>query len=322
MSSHKPVMIDLTSPPDPPPHSPKRRKIGRTRDRAICIDVPQELIAGGNEGGNSDCSEGEEPPFHSPLNSLSSLKTSSSPSDRATYALLSLEASSLHDCPVCLERVPASAVVRLRCHGLCRDCFEGYCRSKIEEAAVSAAQLVCPMHGCVTPITVAEIRSVLPPSDVDKYERFKLREFASGPSGRAKSGRAKADPTVANETLVTCPSCNVYLVSVDLTEPHVVAWRSIPCGDPSCGFSFCGGCGLPPHRHPGRTTDETCEEHAKAREGRERGTEKARENEQNERLFEEYVEREGGGVRECPGCGVKASLAEVSWGRGGREGTE
>lgn len=72
-----------------------------------------------------------------------------------------------YSCQICLASdIALEDMVSLSCqpvgHKYCSDCFSGYCGSKISEAQVDAASLVCPAVGCATPITPVPSATMLP----------------------------------------------------------------------------------------------------------------------------------------------------------------
>lgn len=59
-------------------------------------------------------------------------------------------------------------------HRFCKDCFEGYCSSKINEANVSDKELVCPAPKCGTPVTIHELEGNLSADMLARYTKVGL----------------------------------------------------------------------------------------------------------------------------------------------------
>lgn len=55
-------------------------------------------------------------------------------------------------------------------HTFCKDCFQGYLRSKIEQADV--LKILCPTPGCSVKMDEIKIKDLVPQDLMDKYHRF------------------------------------------------------------------------------------------------------------------------------------------------------
>jgi hypothetical protein len=234
---------------------------------------------------------------------MDSLLSSGTPSDLATYHLLKSESEIRNDllskhtykCNICLDdTLTLDEMISLSCtptsHRICIDCFKGYCSSKITEGVVSDDELICPEINCKTAISVHEIKEHLPSDIMEKYDRFKLREFATKSAERTGA------------LCVTCPKCNDWFCEVGyLAEAEVVLWRSLKCGDKDCNHDFCGSCGQAPHRakKAGSPGDITCKEYASRLE--ESG------GDESEMLLKKFMSEQKD-AQFCPECKVPSTL--------------
>ncbi len=97
-------------------------------------------------------------------------------------------------------------------------------------------------------------------------------------------------------------------MQVNLEEANMALWRSIRCGDPACGHTFCGRCGQPPHRRAPDKTDKdgadiTCEDYAKSLKA-------GKDDEANAALTREYLAAQNELTQVCPHC--KATATQVA----------
>jgi hypothetical protein len=90
-------------------------------------------------------------------------------------------------------------------HRFCKDCFESYCSSKINEANVSDKELVCPEAKCGTPITIHELEGNLSADMLERYTKFTLKSMAE-----------------TGDEYRTCPKCNEWFVEVELKPEYVL----------------------------------------------------------------------------------------------------
>ena len=187
-------------------------------------------------------------------------------------------------CCICLDdEVKLEDMITLSCepvaHRLCKDCFGGYCESKIREAEVGQDQLVCPTENCKTPISIFEIKSCISVEMFERYERFQMSAF----------GKESDDCRF-------CPKCNEWFAEVPQTDEDEVIWRKVLCGSKACQHPFCGRCGQEPHRGQA-DIDLSCEDFAKWQQ-------------QNAKADEDFESfRAKAGIVQCPKCKMGGGLS-------------
>lgn len=177
-------------------------------------------------------------------------------------------------CPTCFDDYPAGEMVTLECHHrLCKDCFVGYCSSKITENMVDEKSLVCPQMTaegiCGNSITVFELQANLSSELFDKYNSFKIGAYCE------------------ERKMTSCPKCNVWYIDLNEVLGEERRWRNITCGN--CAHIFCGKCGQRPHKgQPDQDID--CAAYQ----------EWLRQNDQSEQEFRKYLEAQR--IFPCPKC--------------------
>lgn len=184
-------------------------------------------------------------------------------------------------CVLCMsDGFSADEMVTLSCvpaaHRFCKDCFSGYCMSKINDAEVEESQLSCPalVDGtvCKTPITCFEIQANVEPEVYAKYEWFTLRHVCE------------------TQKLRSCPKCNEWYIDLSqILNDRDERWASIKCD--KCKHRFCGRCGETPHKRQ-KEQNITCEEFAKWKQ----------ENDVSEKQFRELMQQQR--IFPCPKCGM------------------
>jgi len=167
------------------------------------------------------------------------------------------------ECPLCFDKGSRDGAIELDCdHRLCETCFHNYLSSKITEAQVSDDELVCPMPGCGTKITVEQIQGSTGGTPLwDKFLQFRMNVWQPGQD---------------DEIMVDCPTpnCGRFLV-----PSH---YKFVKC--PLCKLQFCPKCGEKKHE------GVTCEQFAQWRQ----------ENANADRHFEEMMAAQN--WRRCPAC--------------------
>lgn len=135
-------------------------------------------------------------------------------------------------CPVCMTNYPAEDMITLSCepiaHRFCKECFTGYCDSKISQDEVLSNQLSCPAlcegnKPCGTPITIFEIKANISEELYIKYERFSTRAYCE------------------SQNFQRCPNCNEWYVDIQSILDLEREWKAITCE--KCQHRFCGKCG-------------------------------------------------------------------------------
>jgi len=136
-------------------------------------------------------------------------------------------------CPVCLFDGSLDEAIEFDCsHKLCSTCFSSYLESKIMEAQVSAEELVCPIPGCKTEITVAQVQGATADGPLwEKFLYFRMNQWVP------ESG----------ERIIECPTpdCSKFVVPRDQDF--------VQC--PVCKKEWCSKCGGDKH------DKVTCEEY-------------------------------------------------------------
>jgi hypothetical protein len=182
--------------------------------------------------------------------------------------------SNLMECMICFDSVPRDQCFEPQeadaCrHYLCRECASAYLRSKIDSGSLSS--LRCCADKCARPLSAVEMQSGLSERDYKRYQRFlRLQQLA-------------ADPTI-----VFCSSsgCDVALFG----GPGVA---QLQC--PDCKRSVCFVCRVPWHEH------QSCAEYRHS-QSQLSEVAKAAQVAAGERLFSEYLHRNGGQFRQCKRC--------------------
>jgi hypothetical protein len=125
------------------------------------------------------------------------------------------------DCPLCLLTHDRDEGIELDCqHRLCTECFHAYLQSKITDAQVAEDELVCPIPGCKTEITTAQVEGGTHGTDLwDKFLSFRMKMWV---------------PQKEDGVIVECPTpaCGRFVVPDGLEE--------VRC--PVCAKKFCPKC--------------------------------------------------------------------------------
>lgn len=182
-----------------------------------------------------------------------------------------------YTCPVCRTECPVSLMITLSCspepHRLCKDCFVGYCHSKISENQVESTDLVCPalVDGkvCGTAITIFELQANIPPELFDKYEMFSTRAFCE------------------SERMRSCPKCNDWYIDIQAVLEDERRWKRLKCE--KCQHIFCGKCGQRPHKGQ-KDQNIDCEAFSQW----------LRDNDKSDEAFSQYMKEKK--IFHCPKC--------------------
>jgi hypothetical protein len=79
------------------------------------------------------------------------------------------------ECSLCLEELDFEFFQSLMCgHEFCRECLNGYLTMKISEKAIP---IPCPFNGCTTNVSESDLRLLIEPKLMEKYEKFMLSNF-------------------------------------------------------------------------------------------------------------------------------------------------
>jgi len=190
-----------------------------------------------------------------------------------------------YNCGICMDDFQLHEMVTMACltHRFCSGCLAGYIKSKIDEGQVGPKSLFFPGVGCsATPITIFEIKHVISdPTTIEKFERFTLKAYCENSDNNCRF----------------CPKCNVWFAEIPSDAEDEPVWRRVKCGEPTCGYNFCGLCGENPHKGQS-DQDLTCHQFQQWKV----------ENTQADTLFEQFLDREADSLQQCPKCLNLASL--------------
>lgn len=179
-------------------------------------------------------------------------------------------------CSICRYPHFLNEMISLSCqpigHKFCKDCFQGYCTSKINDNDITEQSLKCPELNCKTAITYDEIKANVSNETFTKFELFGIKNLSQ------------------ECNFLTCPKCNEWFIDMSLEEDSKYLWKSVQCGKLDCNHIFCGKCKHPPHIEQ-IDQNITCNEYAAW----------LKENSEVDTSIEEYKKKSGFNV--CPTCG-------------------
>eukprot|EP00457_Paulinella_chromatophora_P001706 gb/GEZN01001708.1/.p1 GENE.gb/GEZN01001708.1/~~gb/GEZN01001708.1/.p1 ORF type:complete len:758 (+),score=103.96 gb/GEZN01001708.1/:297-2570(+) len=125
-------------------------------------------------------------------------------------------------CAVCFDDIPVSKVIPASCrHYFCKDCWQGYLESKVNDGNV--LKIKCMFPDCIRVVEKKEVRARLKPETFEKYQKFHYDSLMA---------------TNPNARWCQTPDCEMVMIGVKIRP-------KLTC--PKCHKSVCFNCNLPWH---------------------------------------------------------------------------